>query len=97
MRRRRFNKRYAKSHGYFWLPCPLCGQHSGGHEWRRVDGRESSIPHPSGLPGMARGICPDCTKAGRGDAAWASAPDALRVAGLAPEDLRRLIKASPAP
>lgn len=23
---------YASRHGYFWLPCDVCGQHFGGHE-----------------------------------------------------------------
>jgi hypothetical protein len=23
---------YAKLRGYFWLPCPICGQMFGGHE-----------------------------------------------------------------
>ena len=23
---------YAQLHGYFWLPCPSCGQNRGGHE-----------------------------------------------------------------
>lgn len=26
------NKIYAKAFGYFWLPCPVCGKHFGGHE-----------------------------------------------------------------
>jgi hypothetical protein len=24
---------YADLFGYFWLPCPLCGEYFGGHEW----------------------------------------------------------------
>jgi hypothetical protein len=23
---------YARTHGYFWLPCPICGRKFGGHE-----------------------------------------------------------------
>ena len=23
---------YAKINGYFWLPCPICGEYFGGHE-----------------------------------------------------------------
>jgi hypothetical protein len=48
---------YAVVFGYFWSPCPICGQHFGGHEWRApfvVD------------PVTVRGICPACVKAGRG-------------------------------
>jgi hypothetical protein len=26
-------KKYADEHGYFWLPCPRCGEYFGGHEW----------------------------------------------------------------
>jgi hypothetical protein len=36
----------------------------GGHEWKDRNGKESSIPGPSG--GFV-GICPDCTRAGVGD------------------------------
>lgn len=31
---RKLNQAYAFVFGYFWLPCPLCGEHFGGHEWR---------------------------------------------------------------
>ena len=27
------HKLYAWTFGYFWLPCPLCGEMFGGHEW----------------------------------------------------------------
>lgn len=27
------HKIYAKSMGYYWLPCPLCGKYVGGHEF----------------------------------------------------------------
>jgi hypothetical protein len=58
---------FASLHGYFWLPCPLCGIDFGGHEWR--DGepdKPSHIPDPGGIPGLFKGICPYCTEAGRG-------------------------------
>lgn len=29
---RRFNKWIARAGGFFWLPCPICGDHFGGHE-----------------------------------------------------------------
>lgn len=32
-RPRCLNRAYAFLFGYFWLPCPLCGFHYGGHEW----------------------------------------------------------------
>ena len=57
------HRAYAYLAGYFWLPCPLCGAYFGGHEWRSVNGRPDSIPVGSG---KNRGICPTCTRAGRG-------------------------------
>lgn len=29
---RLLHKRFAKTFGYFWIPCPLCGNMFGGHE-----------------------------------------------------------------
>jgi hypothetical protein len=57
------NKLFAAIFGYFWLPCPLCGQHFGGHEWRDIDGKSSVIGTNPG-----KGICPDCTRADKGGA-----------------------------
>jgi hypothetical protein len=73
MRFRRLHRWYAHRFGFFWLPCPLCGQMFGGHEWRDIDGKVASIP--TGRPGHTlwyegEGICPDCTAAGRGS--WSS-------------------------
>lgn len=64
-RLRRIHERYAQTHGYFWLPCPLCGKPFGGHEWRRAAGRPDSVPNPM-EPTQYVGICPRCTVAGRG-------------------------------
>jgi hypothetical protein len=66
MRFRTLNRLYARLFGYFWLPCPLCGQMSGGHEWRDLGGKPSAIPDPEGGHGSFKGICPDCTRAGLG-------------------------------
>ena len=71
MRLRELNRLIAAERGCFWLPCPLCGQEFGGHEWRdqtAADGTRllSSIPAPDGPMGMFVGICPDCTAAGLG-------------------------------
>jgi hypothetical protein len=57
---------YAKLAGYFWLRCPLCGQFCGGHEWRDIGGKPSSIANPEGGTGFI-GICPACTRQGLGD------------------------------
>lgn len=55
---------YATALGYFWLPCEVCGQSWGGHEWKQ-DGLPSSVPYPD-QPGKSHGICPSCTRAGYG-------------------------------
>lgn len=56
---------YASRHGYFWLPCVLCGTMSGGHEWEiERGGNPASIPNEQ--PGSFTGICPQCTADGRG-------------------------------
>lgn len=68
MRFRRLHRLYAKTAGYFWLPCPLCGQEFGGHEWRDIAGKSSTIAGDE--PGKGIGICPDCTVAGRGTWIW---------------------------
>ncbi len=60
--------------GYFWLPCPLCRRPFGGHEWRSTAGKPASIPAPDvchcgheHAPNTNVGICPACTRAGRGE------------------------------
>lgn len=63
---RRVHRAYAELFGYFWLPCPLCGEYSGGHEWYDRPGLPSTIPNPEGGRGSGKGICPTCTLAGRG-------------------------------
>ena len=54
------HRRYAELLGYFWLPCPLCGRLSGGHEWDGFNPR-ASMPVP-GEPNRYRGVCPSCTR-----------------------------------
>lgn len=65
MRMRTLNRIYAAIAGYFWTACPLCGEYFGGHEWRDIDGRSSSIKTSES---SRKGICPDCTRAGKGSA-----------------------------
>jgi len=66
VRLRALNRIYAALLGYFWLPCPICGQEFGGHEWLWKDGDidRASVAAPDGKTRI--GICPDCTRAGRG-------------------------------
>jgi hypothetical protein len=66
---------YAFLLAYFWLPCPLCGRNSGGHEWRDRDGKSSAInivgfEQRGGIYHTVTrytGICPSCTRDGLGD------------------------------
>ena len=73
---------YARLFGYFWAPCPLCGKHFGGHQWKdrrgmtasiRVLGRAMVTTENGALvqqlsAPMLKAICPKCTKAGLGTA-----------------------------
>ena len=79
MKHRAANKVIANTLGYYWLPCPVCGQEFGGHEHRSIpNGIVASIPAPDGPQGLSLCICPDCAHAGRGrtdpilDAKWAA-------------------------
>ena len=47
---------YAYLMGYFWLPCPLCEEYMGGHEWTNHDGIRGAAA------GMTQGICNACAK-----------------------------------
>lgn len=62
---RRLHRLIAQSFGNFWLPCAQCGHEFGGHEWRDIRGRSSIAGDPA-EPGGGRGICPRCTRRGRG-------------------------------
>lgn len=59
MKFRTLNRMLAFLGGYFWLPCPSCGQHFGGHEWGWTNGMPDSID--------GKGICSDCAKARKGN------------------------------
>lgn len=52
-RPRFINKMFAYLLGYFWLPCPLCGEDFGGHEWRVSLMRST---------GEGKGVCPKCSE-----------------------------------
>lgn len=56
---RRFHRWYARSHGYYWMPCVLCGRPYGGHE------AGGSIPDPTRESTYGRSICSQCTRAGK--------------------------------
>ena len=47
--------------GYFWVACPLCGDHFGGHEWKA----NFCLPVKEGTWGGScfreeEGVCPAC-------------------------------------
>lgn len=50
---RRLHHAWAYVAGYFWTPCPVCGEDFGGHEWR--DRRHTIW---KGSRGVA--TCPKC-------------------------------------
>lgn len=45
--------RFANRHHYYWLPCPICGFETGGHEYLPGD---PSVPI-QGRPGIYQGVC----------------------------------------
>ena len=49
------HKIWAHLAGYFWIPCPLCGERFGGHEWL-----EPYHGIPTNNPGVTHGVCNDC-------------------------------------
>ena len=55
MKNRKLNKIYATFMGYFWLPCPLCSQMFGGHEWK-----ERNILMVTS--NIGKGVCIDCSE-----------------------------------
>ena len=73
-RSRKLERNYARDNGYFWLPCPICGEYFGGHEimWL-VDffPQVSTFVDSQDTPGNGRAICPDCANAGKGDPSYA--------------------------
>jgi hypothetical protein len=64
-RHRKIEEKYARANGFFWLPCPLCGEPFGGHEvdWEAVhtfiDSQDS--------PGYGALICPRCVEERQGE------------------------------
>ena len=57
---RKAHETYAKRYGYFWLPCPICGEEFGGHEWAA---ETSWVTLPTGRPGVRQGVCSACSAA----------------------------------
>lgn len=58
-RPRWLNRLYAGLFGYFWLPCPLCGEYFGGHEWRGDNQDVGCYRNPYRI----HAICTRCEKA----------------------------------
>lgn len=72
---RNLQRWYAHTFHYYWLPCPVCGVMTGGHETMKVSryGLIGSIPDKG--PGTGKIICPECAIQGYG---WYPAADAVR-------------------
>lgn len=53
--------------GWFWLPCPVCGEYFSGQEWQRscAGDMPASVPVVD-RPGLSTAICPACTREGYG-------------------------------
>ena len=63
MKNRWLAKLHANTLGYFWLPCPICGQMFGGQE---VDvHKENSFAMTSWSGGKC--VCPDCRSNGKAE------------------------------
>lgn len=64
---RGFHKGYADRHGLHWGPCVLCMRPYGGHQSAGgVPDPTMPPPGPDG-PWFYVGICPACTRSGKGD------------------------------
>jgi hypothetical protein len=61
-----YHKLYAKSTGYFWLPCPLCGREFGGHEW----GDSPWATIPTDIENSRTGVCPACEQSRHQAGIW---------------------------
>jgi hypothetical protein len=55
MRSRTVARMLAEARGFFWLPCPVCGEYFAGFEWD-TSGECSSIPREDNC---GVGICPE--------------------------------------
>jgi hypothetical protein len=63
-RPRRAHQWFARRHGFFWLPCMLCGKHYGGHE------SASGIPDPLEDGRMGYSVCRRCAWSRRKVQSW---------------------------
>ena len=53
---------YAFIHGYFWLPCPICGENFGGHEWAHDLHTGEWLGLYPKMPTGGMAVCPDCVE-----------------------------------
>jgi len=56
-----FHRFWARFTGYFWIPCPLCGERFGEHEWVSELAKIPKIGHSD----MCVDVCNDCIEAAR--------------------------------
>lgn len=57
---------------YFWLPCPICGEYFGGHEWGDRDTLWET-------PGEGTGVCANCGDEARRRSVIQERPNGLEV------------------
>lgn len=68
MQEREYNHALATITGNWWVPCPLCRQFFGDHEWRRgPNGEPCAIYRNASDPTLGEAICPDCTDTKKGE------------------------------
>jgi hypothetical protein len=53
--RRWIARAYARANGFYWAPCPVCGEYSGGHESPR-----GHVRLPDTDENQTVSTCPDC-------------------------------------
>lgn len=51
-----WHRRYAAAHGFFWMPCVLCGREFGGHEGG------DAVPNPMAEDERGIVVCSACTR-----------------------------------
>ena len=56
-----YHQLYALFHGYFWLPCPICEENFGGHEWAHdIYTGSHAVYFNTPTGGIA--VCPNCVE-----------------------------------
>jgi hypothetical protein len=59
---RHLHRVFANLMGYFWLPCPICHEPFGRHEWT-----DTSVGVLTDVPGVTKGVCTACAEKYKGN------------------------------